>query len=179
MKLITLCLLLFVTGFTSAKTSEENRRRLNWEASLQTGYDYRAEVTQLMFSKYIGRTELVGLKVGMTTDGARDPKQTNVALQYKKFAGNSFYFAPELYYLNYFENDQTDNSFLLFPDENERFSAVGVGIRFGNQWQWENFTLGVDWFGIGGNFIYWRHDEEIFDMPVTWTLLNLHLGWAF
>ena len=33
------------------------------------------------------------------------------------------------------------NATLIYED-------VGTGFRVGNEWQWENFTMGCDWVGV-------------------------------
>jgi hypothetical protein len=70
---------------------------------------------------------------------------------YKRFLGNSFYFRAgpgyreiELQYDNWL------NSTFL---KSNGYKDVGVSrslvadVAIGNQWQWENFTLGCDWIG--------------------------------
>lgn len=73
-------------------------------------------------------------------------KGSSVGLYLKKFVGNSFYYRAGLEYRKV-DYDYTENS------NNYSFSfsgsSLGAAILIGNQWQWENFTLGCDWVGIG------------------------------
>ncbi|HWU43533.1 MAG TPA: hypothetical protein VN132_08850 [Bdellovibrio sp.] len=70
---------------------------------------------------------------------------TSVGVNYKHFAGNSFYFKGGVDYrtISYEYNDS-------WSPEVYNFKGRGVDASFliGNQWQWDNFTLGCDWVGI-------------------------------
>lgn len=173
-KYAILVALFLVSKFLYAATSQEERANKKYQLSMQGGHDYKVYGASFMASKFLGSEELLGLKVGVANDG--DDHQTIFALHYKRFVGNSFYFAPELYYLNYTE---TDHSPTLLDYADERATALGLGIRIGNQWQWENFTLGCDWIGVGSNLVHFRRTDDFLSLPFTFTLLNLQAGWSF
>lgn len=69
---------------------------------------------------------------------------------YKHFVKNSFYVKPGLEYRKLSYNYTT-----YFPDqkleESTQFtgSTLTANFAIGNQWQWDHFTLGCDWVGIG------------------------------
>lgn len=66
-------------------------------------------------------------------------------VHYKQFVGNSFYYRAGVDYrtLSY-EYQYIPN------DERSSFNGDSVALNFqiGNQWQWDNFTLGCDWVGM-------------------------------
>lgn len=92
-----------------------------------------------------------------------DIKTSSAGIHYKHFLGNSFYFRVGADYrkVNYrhtsrdiFTNEiQTENRF-------EGDSITGT-ILIGNQWQWENFTLGCDWFGYALPVTSSVHSESV------------------
>jgi hypothetical protein len=165
---------LLVSSLCLAATSSEERAQLKYQATLQTGYDYKTSDTQLSLGMFLKPDQMMNFKAGVGKDG--DDKQTTFALQYKYFTGNSFYLAPELYYLNYSESDKHKT---LFDSVDENVTALGAGLRIGNQWQWQHFTLGCDWFGMGSNFAHWKRTEDSFSNPLTFTILNFYLGASF
>ena len=122
----------------------------------------------MAFSKFLNSDSLVGLRFGARA--SHQENQTNVTLQYKRFTDNSFYLAPEIFYLNYTEK--------FNRSKDDELTGMGLGLRLGNQWQWDNFTLGCDWVGIGRTMVYFKSttsDKNFY----TVTLANVYLGWSF
>lgn len=79
-----------------------------------------------------------------------DVRTSSYGIHYKQFTGNSFYFRVGADYrtvkYKYTSRD-------IFTDEINSISrfegdSVTATVLIGNQWQWENFTLGCDWIGI-------------------------------
>ncbi len=70
-----------------------------------------------------------------------------MGLHYKEFVGNSFYWKGGLDYrqTEYIENHVTDEAHI-------KGNSWALSIVIGNQWQWENFTLGCDWIGFSKPF---------------------------
>jgi len=76
-------------------------------------------------------------------------KGQSIGVHYKQFNGNSFYLRTGLDYgkINYnfkytpYGTNSTENVSLSGD-------ALYANFQIGNQWQWENFTLGCDWVGI-------------------------------
>lgn len=116
-------------------------------------------------------------------------KMRSLTLGYRYFTGNSFNIMPAIYYrrsnTEYFRTGIFTNtrqrSTLIYED-------VGVGLRIGNEWQWENFTLGADWFGLNAKVIqinkekYTSSDDfDLFSLEedVTLTLFSLYIGYTF
>ena len=166
--------LAFLTTFSAyAAKSSENRANKSWEATVQLGLDYMTGTTQLMVSKFIDADNVIGLKGGHNKSGGDDDQQTSFALQYKHFTGNSFYVAGEVFYLNTLR----DTNWIFFEDRS-KYSSLGLGARIGNQWHYENFTIGCDWFGLGKRVVTFTKQNQD-EIDITLTLLNLYLGWSF
>jgi hypothetical protein len=165
------CLILF-SSLSFAGPSEEVRATREYEALIHVGYDYRLDSTQGSIGKHLDKDNVISFKAGSGSDSAH--RQFSAAFQFKHFEGDSFYVAPELYYVNYF-NSNDDDYYDLDPGH---FSAAGLGVRIGNQWHLKHFTLGFDWIGIGRNIVYWTNTyEEKYDYTIT--LLNMSLGYSF
>lgn len=161
---IIICLVFLHSAF--AKTSTEMRTPFNDEIAINFGYDYRVESTQLMYSRLIDNRTSIGFKAG--EGRSRKEKQTSLALQAKLFKGDSFYIAPEIFYINHLDTEH---------QENESLVHIGAGIRLGNQFQMNNFSFGIDWIGIGKGLIIIENDYTA--KPYTISLLNTYIGFAF
>lgn len=77
-----------------------------------------------------------------------DLKANTIGVHYKKFSGNSFYWRAGLD--RRVVNLDVDSD-RLFSDENSTWGFDGESFalngQIGNQWQWQNFTMGCDWVG--------------------------------
>jgi hypothetical protein len=90
-----------------------------------------------------------------------DTTINQVGVHYKRFTGNSFYFRTGVDY------SQVDYKYDLrssLYDDNmfmSRFKGTSFVGSFviGNQWQWDNFTLGCDWIGYAVPVMYSISDE--------------------
>lgn len=178
MKFIFIFCLFISAQFTTAATSREERANLDFQAGIMTGLDHKLATTQLMLSVFLNQDDMIVLKGG---EGEGDEEegdeeyQTVVGLQYKHFTGNSFYLAPELFYINYTENDDTPS---FFDRKDERITALGLSFKIGNQWQWKHFTVGCDWVGLGRTLIHFNRTDD-FLSDLSFTLLNVYVGWSF
>ncbi len=91
-------------------------------------------------------------------DHARTRSQS-VGAHFKHFLGNSFYYRTGLDYLKV-ESDRAvysrvtvypyNGSSIVESESSGQFtgSMFGATLAIGNQWQWENFTMGCDWIGL-------------------------------
>ncbi|MNK86419.1 hypothetical protein D3C87_1063300 [compost metagenome] len=72
---------------------------------------------------------------------------SSLAVSYKKFVNNSFYFTSGASYrkikYNESENFGSVSDYAIDFEGN----AIALDFSIGNQWQWQNFTLGCDWIG--------------------------------
>jgi hypothetical protein len=175
---ITLLILMAMAPVAWSSTSLENRGDKTIELSLQVGQDYRMSPTQLGGMYFINPNNLIGLKVGIDRQGHES--QTSIALQYKYYTGNSFYFAGEAFYLNSREeiNGYYARTVFNLKEEYANYKSLGAGIRFGNQWTWKHFTFGCDWLGVGHRFgTFTKDTSKLSDTTVT--LLNFIIGASF
>jgi hypothetical protein len=90
-------------------------------------------------------------------------------VNYKKFLGNSFYLSPSLFYK--IEKEQTS---YIYTDSvrNSSVSDTGVGFVIGNQWQFDNFTIGCDWIGLNQSLFKMGTVQERDDIGVKNLTLN-------
>lgn len=171
-----ICLLLSLNIL--AASSLEGRSNKKFELTFQTGGDYRMSPTQLAGMYFIDANNLVGLKVGVDRTG-RD-FQTSVATQYKRYFGNSFYAAGEVFYLNTQENTDglINDIFSLNEGIDAQYTSLGAGVRIGNQWTWKHFTLGCDWIGVGQRIGTFKKESSKLDDTV-FTFFNFIIGASF
>lgn len=167
------------TEYKKAKPTKEkddsrsNRVGLNYQVLYGLGAEYRISGnSELTFAKFLTENQVVSVKLG--AGRGHEIQQNNVTFQYKHFLENSFYIAPEIYYLNLFEKNYGSG----YPYV-DRLTAIGAMIRIGNQWQWQNFTLGCDWIGLGYNFININNDFDRDERSSTAAFLKLYLGYSF
>lgn len=154
MKSCLIVTLLLASSLSFAGNSKENREGLKYQSSLGWGGAYMDSGSiQLNVSKFLTSEKLLGIKIS-GTNGSNE-NQLAAAIQYKHFFSNSFYIAPEAYYLNWFEHHNQSSA--------ENLTTLGIAVRIGNQWQWERFTIGVDWIGYGRHLAYFRKDAKYRD----------------
>ena len=143
--------------------------------------------TSLELSYFIDDLSLVSLEVmalsGDVNNGelSDDFKGSAVKLNFKKFLSNSFYINPGLYYRSQeFITLKSMNSNGDYNYAKEEHNDVGFDFRIGNQWQWDNFTMGCDWVGINSP-IYTLNDVKRFrnDRNSSLSVLNFYVGMAF
>ncbi len=79
-----------------------------------------------------------------------DVRTSSYGIHYKQFTGNSFYFRVGADYRTVKYRYTSRDIFTGEVNSTNRFEAdsVTATILIGNQWQWENFTLGCDWIGV-------------------------------
>lgn len=78
-------------------------------------------------------------------------KTVNFGAHYKRFVGNTFYIKGGAEYTNVKADYSYESKFLTSTSKVRRElegNLTTASFAIGNQWQWENFTLGCDWFGI-------------------------------
>ena len=179
MKHIIPLIVLVISFALSAATSEENRADKKYELTFQAGMDYRMYPAQIAAMYFLDDNNLVGFKLGNAQDEDEEETQTNIALQYKHYASNSFYVAGEVFYLNTREDVHwIIDDILQIKNDNAEYTSLGAGIRIGNQWTWKHFTLGCDWIGVGHRFGTFKKDTD--DLSnMTFTVLNIIIGASF
>jgi len=177
MKIIVLAFFIAISGLVRAESSEGERAKKSIELTVSAGVDYRMSPTQFAAYYFLDKNNLLGLKAG--ADRNSEERQTSVAFQYKHFTGNSFYIAPEIFYLNTREDDTwLLKLFNINVDGYSEYVSMGAGVRIGNQWSWRHFSIGADWIGYGRRIGVFRRDNDKASEN-TWTLLNIYAGLSF
>ena len=85
-------------------------------------------------------------------------KSNHIGVNFQHFPGNSFFIRPGIEYVRFDRRLVTSYSrisnleasaFSLVRASGYDLSGESIYAKFsiGNQWQWENFTLGCDWIG--------------------------------
>lgn len=74
-----------------------------------------------------------------------------LSVNYKRFFGNSFYIKSGIYYKNQ-KTQIAKDELRDHPERTEKLEALGLDLRIGNQWQWDHFTVGIDWIGQATDF---------------------------
>ena len=62
------------------------------------------------------------------------------------------------------------------------FADTGLGLKIGNQWQWDSFTMGCDWVGVSKSLaMLEQNGDKDADYPnaTNVTLVNFYLGATF
>ena len=107
---------------------------------------------------------------------------TVYSMDVKIFTGNSFYVKPGIYYrkqtdvLSWIYNSSADN---WAANEKAEIEDIGINFRIGNQWQWDNFTLGCDWIGLSRTVSKLSETGNTEDLEVSGAALNFYLGLSF
>lgn len=90
----------------------------------------------------------------------RELDANSVGIHYKKFAGNSFYWKLGGDYTQ--ARSKEKFSFLGTESVQEiKGNVTSASIVIGNQWQWETFTLGCDWFGYSAPLFHTVTQRDI------------------
>lgn len=139
-------------------SSEHNRMNKKYQFTLMPigfGPGY-VMWSSLNFGYFLDRNSALMLSVGnlnrqsRTCTGAMscDISGNSISMSYKKFTGNTFYFNNTLNYriVKYKEAENFGNP----SDYDYSFegNALSLDFSIGNQWQWQNFTMGCDWIGV-------------------------------
>ena len=123
------------------------------------------------------------------TNGDEATKMRSLTLGYRYFTGNSFNIMPAIYYRR---SNSVHYRAAFFTGTPERstltYEDVGAGLRIGNEWQWENFTLGADWIGVNAKVIQINKEKhngsgdfDLFSIEedITITMLSFYIGYTF
>lgn len=126
-----------------------------------------------------------------------DVQTSSYGIHYKQFTGNSFYFRVGADYRTVKYRYTLRDIFTTEVTSINRFEGDSVTATFliGNQWQWENFTLGCDWIGIAlpvtsrissesvsgssPNSIYMKDDQDWLVKNPASIGLRFYLGASF
>lgn len=178
--------------FTPAKTSMVNRMSLKYQMTAGfIGREYIENPLTFSLGYYLDSSNIITLRYsnfnGSDVDNKAAIKLRAVTLGYRHFVGNSFNYMPTIYYRRNTIDYKNEGQFVIFGPSNLIYEDIGAGIRLGNEWQWENFTMGCDWFGVNRTVIELNYkqqsagilDELNFEKQWTLTLFSFYLGYSF
>ncbi len=138
--------------------SAKNRVGQQFELMLSLGVNYSDAGAGLTGGYYFNPNSILELELFSSEDDSRDDvnndykysnvnfRQTTdaVSANWKYFTGNSFYIRPGIFYVDY----QYKTEGYIFGNSDISRKDLGVSFGIGNQWQWENFTIGCEWIGL-------------------------------
>jgi len=188
MKYLLLCIIISFSTLTFAEEneSEVNRQDKNYQALMHVGGSVLSLPSNGFGAyKYLEKNKLIGLHYFQMSEGA-DPSLFEgraMLASFKEFRSNSFYYELFGYYRDIDTTDKikTFNSVTTFEGK-ASFRDVGLGIKIGNQWQWEYFTLGCDWIGIAKRVATLKYEgdsSDFFKNSADLTFLNFYIGASF
>lgn len=161
--------------------SLENRRNRTMQLSLGPGIEFGMPIVSYTAGYFLKQNAVLTARYSERHDYTGDTGRKGITaarLGYKKFTGNSFYYQPSLYFRN--ASHVTTVHY--------KYKDAGVGLRIGNEWQWENFMLGIDWLGINHSVV--ELDESVYpgatvpssidiDKKFTFDFVGIYLGYTF
>ncbi len=136
---------------TTSKAARENKK---FGLLIGSGRETTASALHAAIDVYLNPDLILQLK-GVSDsedvyDGVKD-SENSVNLGLKIFQGNSFYIKPSVGYLKYSEVDTISfiiGQVLQVTTDANQLSAVTGSLAIGNQWQWKNLSIGVEWVGV-------------------------------
>tara|TARA_B110001454_G_scaffold213372_1_gene231443 strand:- start:26098 stop:26808 length:711 start_codon:yes stop_codon:yes gene_type:complete len=133
---------------------------------------------------------------GVSKEWSTDAQITQVGAHFKHYVGNSFYYRVGADYSSV--DYKYDLSGSYYGDTSSSYfkgTAIIGSFVIGNQWQWENFTLGCDWIGLASPLTYtisgvttpttaseksdMENDQRMYVSDSSGILLRLYLGASF
>ncbi len=159
------------------RNSEQNREGKTYQANaLLTGSGPSSGSTSgLQFGYFLKPNDILMLEYTTATSSTNytssvsgvvvsqsDTKITynSLGIHYKYFSSNSFYVRGGLDFMKgHLNNNYVSN----YGSSSYSFDAHVLSVMFniGNQWQWDNFTLGCDWVGATSPILTRFSDERI------------------
>lgn len=161
--------------------STKNREDRNLQLALGPGIEFGIPTFSYNLSYFINSNKVINLRYSdrnnYNSDGGYQD-QSAFKLGVKIFAGNSFFYQPNISY--------RDISHITTAEYN--YKDIMVGVRIGNEWLWDNFTLGIDWLGFNQHVA--KIDEKVtpagpvpagndIEKSLTFDFLGIYLGYSF
>lgn len=114
-------------------------------------------------------------------------KGRSISAGLKHFVGNSFYVKPEVYHRRQDIVHSTtsvyssaQDKWLLSDKDVASIEDLGASFKIGNQWQWDNFTLGCDWVGYSQSITTLEESGNVKSSDLgNLSLVNFYLGATF
>lgn len=182
---------LFFAFTTSANESIQNRENLKYQLTTGIiGTEYIKYPITISAGYFIHPYGILTLRYSTLnhSDKYGAYKMNAVTIGYRRFFGNSFNVMPTIYYKrNTADMYVEGNHPYVSGSNNLIYEDFGSGFRIGNEWQWQNFTMGCDWFGLNLKSVKLNHKEQSLGAiethtpmkALTMTLLSFYLGYSF
>lgn len=176
------------------------RGKKNYEILSGVGLDSRGRFLHFSFGKYLDEDTLVEISLNTFSDFTGHGYVSNITekgllkveLASKKFFGNSFYTRAGVAYNKGTMKGETQHWSYSFKEGYSEtyyeytldYSALSIEADIGNQWQWDNFTLGVSWIGFSSHVLNLGKVESTDGMndinsKSALRLFNIQLGMSF
>lgn len=134
-----------------SKSSPINRKDKKVSINVGAGYETVTAVFSFSLGYFVDKDLIIEARGAYGEDESEIGASTAVkrsstaSLGLKFFTNESFYIKPAFEYISVIDDDKN-----LVPAANAREELKGMGFSFvvGNQWQYKNFTIGVDWVGV-------------------------------
>lgn len=168
--------------------SAENRKQLTYQTTFSfIGGEYSGPQSNftLLVGYFLNNQNLINLRYTFqnsagnveTTSTVDLPESTRaISLGDRYFIGNSFNVLGSIYWKQHSKFDRSTNRTYVFKD-------FGAGLSIGNEWQWENFTMGCDWFGLNHSLVKISNTfpatNYFLDQELTMNFLKFYLGYSF
>ncbi len=177
-----------------------NRQNKKYQLAVGFGIEYSIFAFTLSGGYFLSPSEVVTFSYARITDDYIIREQDRIpnfkyqldilrsyAFGYKRFLGNSFNIQPTVYYRRSSTDFVTMGTIEGAGTPNLIYEDIGIGIRIGNEWQWDNFVIGFDWFGINKTIhkinsqITWQGTPHslVFKKETTLTRGSSYLGYSF
>ena len=165
------------------------------------GYQFRSSATSIELGYHLSPNSILTLQYSDLSGSGydddeedeadevweRNGKGHSISAGLKQFVSNSFYVKPELYgrtqdivHSTTSSYDYQTDKYTLTDKEVGSIRDIGASVRIGNQWQWENFTMGCDWVGFARSLTTLEESGKITSNELSnISLLNFYLGATF
>lgn len=161
--------------------SSRNRLDRKWQLALGLGIEFGIPSMNYNASYYLDPNSLLNLRYSHRGDYDKDGGSKELSafkFGVKKFVGNSFFYLPNIAYRN--------TSHTTTADYN--YQDITLGVRIGNEWLLDNFTLGIDWLGFNQHII--ELEEKVtpdgpvpsnadIEKTITFDFLGIYVGYSF
>lgn len=174
---------------TRKKTSAEVRKSQNVAVMFGHGFEYTDFTTSIKVG-LIQDNRILTLKTafsshiigGNSSFGIDETAAVSVGAKF--FVGNSFYLGTKIYYRHYSMDRSNEVDSWFNGTKKYTYDDIGAGFLLGNQWSFNKFTIGCDWFGINNTLITVKEEgrSDIFgtnDPGVSISFLNFYIGMVF
>ena len=176
------------------RPSQENRQNKKYQLSTGIGNDYSFAAYTFSAGYFIDPSQVITFRYSRITQDQESEATYNelhkiraYTLGYKKFFGKSFFMQPTAYYRKSSTDYVNEGSIKSIGTPNLIYDDIGVGFRVGNEWQWNSFLLGVDWFGMNKTIheinskTIWQGSPESTSLKtdITFTIISVYLGLSF